>query len=164
MVWKCLCYYKLEITPSTHFWKKAMKWDHFRNCLYILLVKWILSILSFSKKSSLKPISHSSPLHTEEKSDGVFVLFPLIRGPSEQNQSLPLADSWLQCPKVAKFVQRLNDSFLKGFEYHIKHDLRAIITRYVVFILGFTCLSWVLLKCKSIILPQAFTFSSQNQQ
>jgi len=48
--------------------------------------------------------------------------------------------------------------FLKGFEYHIKHDLRAIITQYHVFILGF-------IKVQiNHFASSKFTFSSQNQQ
>lgn len=48
--------------------------------------------------------------------------------------------------------------FLKGFKYHIKHDLRAIITQYHVFILDFT-------KAQSNHFASSKRMvSSQNQQ
>lgn len=118
----------------------------------------------FLQTSSLKPISNSSPLHTEENSNRMFVLVPSLGILHSKTSHSPSLTAGFNALRQQSLFRDLMTVFLKGFEYHIKHDLRAVITQYVVFILGFTCLSWVLLKCKSIILPQAFTFSSQNQQ
>lgn len=61
-------------------------------------------------------------------------------------------------PQGSSLLRDLMMVFLKGFKYHIKHDLRAIITQYHVFTLDFT-------KAQSNhFASNKRTVSSQNQQ
>lgn len=136
---------------------KARTWNHFRNCFFISLSDWIWSILYFSKEVlwSWFPILVLPP----ENCWALGCLYhSLLLGPFTTRVVIPPCWQLALIPQGSSLLRDLMMVFLKGFKYHIKHDLRAIITQYHVFILDFT-------KAQSNHFASSKRMvSSQNQQ